>query len=79
LNLEIVANVNGGLHLRGADSYHGWTYEQGRKIGMKDGIAALWYIFRFNSVQPLEDSFCVLPGAGSARRVARRKDVEELR
>jgi glycosyltransferase involved in cell wall biosynthesis len=29
-------------------SYHGRTYEQGKKIGMKDGIAALWYIFRFN-------------------------------
>jgi glycosyltransferase involved in cell wall biosynthesis len=29
-------------------SYHGRTYEQGKKIGWKDGIAALWAIVRFN-------------------------------
>lgn len=29
-------------------SYYGRTYEEGKKITMKDGIAALWYIFRFN-------------------------------
>jgi glycosyltransferase involved in cell wall biosynthesis len=54
-------------------SYHGRTYEQGKKIGMKDGIAALWYIFRFNFLCSLEKSFCPLPEAGSAHRAARRK------
>jgi glycosyltransferase involved in cell wall biosynthesis len=54
-------------------SYHGRTYEQGKKIGMKDCIAALWYIFRFNLLCSLEDSFRDLPEAGSAQRAARRK------
>jgi glycosyltransferase involved in cell wall biosynthesis len=54
-------------------SYHGRTYEQGKKIGMKDGIAALWYIFQFNFLCSLEDSFRELPEAGSAQRAAERK------
>ena len=54
-------------------SYHGRTYEQGKKIGMKDGIAALWYIVRFNFFCSLKDSFRVLPEAGSAQRAAREK------
>jgi len=54
-------------------SYHGRTYEQGKKIGMKDGIAALWYIVRFNFLCSLKDSFRTLPEAGSAQRAARRK------
>lgn len=54
-------------------SYHGRTYEQGKKIGMKDGIAALWYIFRFNFLCTLEDSFHPLPTAGSVQRAARKK------
>lgn len=29
-------------------SYHGRTYEDGKKIGFKDGLAAIWHIFRFN-------------------------------
>lgn len=29
-------------------SYYGRTYEEGKKITMKDGFAALWYILRFN-------------------------------
>lgn len=53
-------------------SYYGRTYEQGKKIGMKDGIWALWYIFRFNFLCSLENSFRVLPEAGSAQRAARR-------
>ncbi|MGZ3695645.1 MAG: glycosyltransferase family 2 protein, partial [Bdellovibrionota bacterium] len=28
--------------------YHGRTYEEGKKITWKDGLAALWHIFRFN-------------------------------
>jgi glycosyltransferase involved in cell wall biosynthesis len=28
--------------------YHGRTYEEGKKITWKDGIAALWHIMRFN-------------------------------
>jgi hypothetical protein len=29
-------------------SYSGRTYEEGKKIGWRDGAAALWHIFRFN-------------------------------
>jgi glycosyltransferase involved in cell wall biosynthesis len=54
-------------------SYHGRTYEQGKKIGMKDGIAALWYIFKFNFLCSLKDSFRTLPEAGAAQRAAERK------
>ena len=30
-----------------AISYHGRTYEQGKKIGLKDGFQALWCIARY--------------------------------
>lgn len=29
-------------------SYYGRTYEEGKKINWKDGLAAIWYIIRFN-------------------------------
>ena len=29
-------------------SYHGRTYEEGKKIGVRDGLAAFWHIIRFN-------------------------------
>ena len=29
-------------------SYYGRTYDQGKKISYMDGIAALWYILRYN-------------------------------
>lgn len=43
-------------------SYHGRTYEQGKKIGFMDGVAALWYIVKFNLLCSLKESFRVLPG-----------------
>jgi glycosyltransferase involved in cell wall biosynthesis len=33
-------------------SYYGRTYDEGKKIGVWDGVAAVWYIFYFNLVQP---------------------------
>ncbi len=33
-------------------SYSGRTYEEGKKIGWKDGVAALWHILRFNLIVP---------------------------
>ena len=33
-------------------SYAGRTYEEGKKIGWKDGVAALWHIVRFNLFPP---------------------------
>jgi hypothetical protein len=33
-------------------SYHGRSYAEGKKISWKDGVAALWYIFRSNFLAP---------------------------
>ena len=32
-------------------SYYGRTYEEGKKIGWRDGVLALWYILKFRFVQ----------------------------
>lgn len=32
-------------------SYYGRTYEEGKKIGLKDGIHALWYIVYYNLIR----------------------------
>jgi glycosyltransferase involved in cell wall biosynthesis len=42
-------------------SYYGRTYEAGKKVGLKDGVAACWYILKFNLLCSLQDSFRVLP------------------
>jgi len=31
-------------------SYHGRTYEEGKKIQLRDGLAALWYILYYNTL-----------------------------
>jgi glycosyltransferase involved in cell wall biosynthesis len=33
-------------------SYYGRSYEEGKKIGVRDGIMAIWYIFYFNIIAP---------------------------
>jgi len=33
-------------------SYYGRTYEEGKKIGMKDGVLALWYVLYYNLFHP---------------------------
>lgn len=42
-------------------SYYGRTYEEGKKIGWRDGVAALWYIFKFNLLHSKKSSFKELP------------------
>jgi glycosyltransferase involved in cell wall biosynthesis len=42
-------------------SYYGRTYEQGKKIGMTDGIAAVWYIVRYNWLTTLAASYRTIP------------------
>jgi glycosyltransferase involved in cell wall biosynthesis len=42
-------------------SYYGRTYEEGKKIGVIDGILALWYIIRFNLFCSVNRSFRVIP------------------
>lgn len=48
-------------------SYRGRTYDEGKKIGMKDGIAALWYILKFNMFCSLKDSYRTVPVVTSDR------------
>ena len=33
-------------------SYQGRSYEEGKKIGLHDGIMAIWYIFHYNLIAP---------------------------
>jgi glycosyltransferase involved in cell wall biosynthesis len=42
-------------------SYYGRTYEEGKKIQVRDGIAALWLIVRFNLFCSLRESFREIP------------------
>lgn len=42
-------------------SYYGRTYEEGKKIVFKDGLIALWLVFRFNLFWGLSSSFRKLP------------------
>jgi len=55
-------------------SYHGRTYEEGKKIGWRDAVAALWHIARFNL---LPGTYCrdagheTLRNLGAVRRFNR--------
>lgn len=42
-------------------SYYGRTYEEGKKIGFKDGLLALFYVFKYNLFTSMQKSFKVLP------------------
>lgn len=42
-------------------SYYGRTYEEGKKIGTKDGIDALWYLLKYNVFTSLQASYSVIP------------------
>ena len=37
-------------------SYYGRAYDEGKKIGVMDGVHALWYIFYYNLFKPLGKS-----------------------
>jgi glycosyltransferase involved in cell wall biosynthesis len=52
-------------------SYYGRTYEEGKKIGLSDGLKALWLILRFNLFCSLRSSFRSLPDVRSARALKR--------
>lgn len=38
-------------------SYYGRTYEEGKKIGTRDGFAALWYLVKYNVLTSLKASY----------------------
>ncbi|MGH9521927.1 MAG: glycosyltransferase family 2 protein [Terriglobales bacterium] len=48
-------------------SYYGRTYEEGKKITAIDGLAALWYIVRYNLFCSRRASFIELPVSRSPR------------
>jgi hypothetical protein len=41
--------------------------EEGKKIGLSDGLAALWYILKFNMFCSLKDSYRELPASAHLR------------
>jgi glycosyltransferase involved in cell wall biosynthesis len=42
-------------------SYYGRTYQEGKKIGFRDAVAAVWYILRFNLLCGRRQSFRNIP------------------
>jgi glycosyltransferase involved in cell wall biosynthesis len=42
-------------------SYYGRTYQEGKKIGVKDGLLALYYIFKYNLFANLRSSYTRIP------------------
>lgn len=42
-------------------SYYGRTYEEGKKIGLRDGFAALWFIVKYNLLCNLQASYREIP------------------
>jgi glycosyltransferase involved in cell wall biosynthesis len=42
-------------------SYYGRTYAEGKKVSMKDGLIAIWFVIRFNLFCSLRSSFRQLP------------------
>lgn len=42
-------------------SYYGRTYEEGKKIGFKDGLDAIYYIFKYNLFVSLDRSYTRRP------------------
>lgn len=42
-------------------SYYGRTYEEGKKVGVMDGLLAVWLIFRFNLFCGLSSAYRELP------------------
>jgi glycosyltransferase involved in cell wall biosynthesis len=45
-------------------SYYGRTYEEGKKITAWDGVAAVYYILRYNLLCSLKDSYYQIPKFG---------------
>ena len=56
-------------------SYYGRAYEEGKKIGMMDGIAALWYIGYYNLIKPWFSSVKRYKSTVNAALLAREAKV----
>jgi len=55
-------------------SYSGRTYSEGKKIGWRDGAAAIWHIVRFNLFMPADK-----PAVTSSSRAAAPASLSEPR
>jgi glycosyltransferase involved in cell wall biosynthesis len=51
-------------------SYYGRTYDEGKKIGFKDGLIALWFVLRFNLFCSRRASFRQVPQGASRSKPA---------
>ena len=49
-------------------SYYGRTYEEGKKIGLADGVAAFWYVIRFNLLTSARASYKAMPNIDGKSR-----------
>ena len=61
--IEVTAKV-AKLHCRVYEvpiSYYGRTYEEGKKIGVRDGLYALYCIFKYNLFSSLKASYIQIP------------------
>jgi glycosyltransferase involved in cell wall biosynthesis len=56
-------------------SYYGRTYEEGKKIGVLDGIEALWFILRFNLFCSLRSSFLQVPALETMKKLEPSKVI----
>lgn len=59
-------------------SYYGRTYAEGKKIGFRDGVAALWYILKFNLMVDLKKSYRSLPELAAREEIAPAAPQAEL-
>jgi glycosyltransferase involved in cell wall biosynthesis len=58
-------------------SYYGRTYQEGKKIGVRDGIAAFWYLARFNLFTGLRSSFRTVPELEGPKKQKLLLDIKE--
>jgi glycosyltransferase involved in cell wall biosynthesis len=59
-------------------SYYGRTYEEGKKIGIKDGLEAFWLVFRFNLFCRLNSSFRQLPDQSTTREIFASGKLDQI-
>ncbi|HEV8430620.1 MAG TPA: glycosyltransferase family 2 protein [Pyrinomonadaceae bacterium] len=59
-------------------SYYGRTYQEGKKIELKDGLQAFWLIFRFNLFCSLSSSFREVPVRNQNRESFAAKELKQI-
>jgi glycosyltransferase involved in cell wall biosynthesis len=57
-------------------SYYGRTYDEGKKIGLTDGLIALWLVFRYNLFCGLNASFHQVPQLGRRHAPVRPEELD---